>query len=138
MSRPGPIVGVGVIVVRDGLVLLGERVGSHGAGTWAPPGGHMEFGETVAACAARELLEETGLALRDVEAAPYTSDLFAAEGKHYVTLFVVAGCGEGEPQRVEPDKCMRWQWCRWSDLPAPLFRPLQTLVESGFVPRSAA
>ena len=53
-------VGVGVIIVRDGNVLLGERAGSHGAGTWALPGGHLEFGETVADCARREVLEETG------------------------------------------------------------------------------
>ncbi len=42
-------------------ILLGQRKGAHGAGTWATPGGHLEFGESVKACATRELLEETGL-----------------------------------------------------------------------------
>ena len=57
-------VGVGVLV-RDGAgdVLLGLRRGSHGAATWGLPGGHLEPGETIAACAARETLEETGLAI---------------------------------------------------------------------------
>ena len=59
-------VGVGVLVLRDGRVLLGLRRGAHGAGTWALPGGHLEFNETVAACATRETLEETGLQLRSV------------------------------------------------------------------------
>ena len=56
-----PRVGVGVFVLRDGLVLLGLRRGAHGAGTWALPGGHLEFGEAVEHCAAREVHEETGL-----------------------------------------------------------------------------
>jgi 8-oxo-dGTP diphosphatase len=138
MKSTEPSVGVGVIVVRNGLVLLGQRIGSHGAGTWALPGGHLEFGETVEQCAAREVREEAGLELREFEAAPYTNDFFAAERKHYVTLFVVAASDEGEPALLEPDKCLGWQWLRWSELPSPLFQPLRTLVSSGFVPKNAA
>jgi len=127
------LVGVGVIIVRDGKVLLGERAGSHGAGTWALPGGHLEFGETVADCARREVREETGLAIHDIAPAPYTSDVFMAEGRHYVTLFVTAQA-RGEPAVLEPAKCLGWGWFRWADLPDPLFPPLQTLRDSGFVP----
>jgi len=130
-------VGVGVIIVRDGRVLLGERAGSHGAGTWALPGGHLEFGETVADCACREVLEETGLLLHDITPAPYTSDVFPAEGRHYVTLFVTAQA-TGEPERLEPVKCLGWAWYRWNDLPGPLFPPLRSLRASGFVPAGAA
>lgn len=129
-----PRVGVGVIVVRDGRVLLGERRGSHGAGSWALPGGHLEFGEDVAHCAARELAEETGLVATGFDAALYTSDVFEAEGRHYVTLFVVATGVQGEPRVREPDKCSGWHWCEWDSLPAPLFAPLATLVRSGWRP----
>lgn len=130
-------VGVGVIIVRDGNVLLGERAGSHGAGSWALPGGHLEFSETVADCARREVLEETGLAIHDIVSAPYTSDVFVAEGRHYVTLFVTARA-TGDPVALEPDKCLGWHWFQWADLPRPLFTPLQTLHESGFVPAGVA
>jgi ADP-ribose pyrophosphatase YjhB (NUDIX family) len=81
---------VGVVVIRGGKVLLGLRRGSHGAGTWALPGGHLEWGETVENCARREVKEETGLDLGLVGQGPYTSDVMATEGKHYVTCFVEA------------------------------------------------
>ena len=137
MAEEKPRVGVGVIVMRNGRVLLGQRIGSHGEGTWALPGGHLEFGESVAACAAREVYEETGLEIGDIAAAPYTSDVFATEGKHYITLFVVARSDAGAPERREPEKCAGWVWCRWAELPSPLFPPLATLRATGFVPEGA-
>lgn len=136
MLPPSPRVGVGVVVLRDGLVLLGQRQGSHGAGTWALPGGHLEVGETVEACAIREVLEETGLAIRDLAAGPYSSDVI--DGTHYVTLFVVAHSPEGEARRLEPAKCLCWCWCRWSQLPTPLFPPLASIHAAGFVPAGVA
>jgi 8-oxo-dGTP diphosphatase len=133
-----PQVGVGVIVLREGLVLLGKRLGSHGAGTWALPGGHLEFGESVEECASREVKEETGLHLQSVVLGPYTSNVFPVEHKHYVTLFAIGECAQGEPQVLEPTKCSSWQWFRWSELPQPLFAPLASLVSSGYVPQNAA
>jgi 8-oxo-dGTP diphosphatase len=137
MSDPQPRVGVGVFVLRDGLVLLGQRRGSHGAGTWALPGGHLEFGETVERCALREIHEETGLTVNVVARGPYTNDVFEDAGKHYVTVFVLAQAPHGEPELREPAKCTEWRWCRWSDLPTPLFAPLAALHASGYVPDGA-
>lgn len=129
-----PRVGVAVLVMRDGQVLLGQRIGSHGAGTWALPGGHLEFGESIEACAAREVLEETGLQVHDIRHAAYTNDLFEAEGLHYVTLFVQARCDVGEPQVLEPGKCRGWAWYAWGALPQPLFAPLASMQGGGFRP----
>ena len=129
-----PRVGVGVLVFRDGQVLLGERLGSHGAGTWALPGGHLEYGEDPVACARRELLEETGLKAVTLVPGPYTSDVFETEGRHYVTLFVVAMVVRGEASVREPAKCARWSWFPWSTLPTPLFAPLESLCRQGYVP----
>jgi 8-oxo-dGTP diphosphatase len=133
-----PRIGVGVIVLRSGLVLLGERSGAHGAGTWALPGGHLEFGESIERCAIREVCEETGLDIHTLTLGPYVNTVFAADAKHYVTLFVVSHSTTGEPRVCEPTKCAEWRWFSWSLLPSPLFAPLAALHASGFVPAGAA
>ena len=45
-AKQRPLVAVGVIIVKDGKILIGERLASHGAGTFSIPGGHFEFGKT--------------------------------------------------------------------------------------------
>lgn len=127
-ASPRPHVGVGVLIVRDGCLLLGQRLGDHGPGTWAPPGGHLDFGETPATCAARETLEETGLEVFDIRPGPWVSNLFLDEGRHAVTLFVRATAPTGEPALREPDKCAGWHWVPLDALPSPLFAPLATLL----------
>lgn len=133
-SPDRPRIGIAVLILRDGEVLLGQRLGGLGAGTWAPPGGHLEFGESIEDCARREVREETGLELVELARGPYTSDVFAAEGRHYVTLFMTARAAAGDPRALEPDKCARWQWCEWTALPAPLFPTFAHLLRTGFVP----
>lgn len=134
MEPPAPRIGVGVLVMRNDRILLGQRAGSHGAGTWAPPGGHLEYGESIEQCAIREVAEETGLCILNVTHGPYTNDVFVSEGKHYVTLFVTSDCPTGDPELLEPSKCTSWQWFSWSQLPEPLFAPLSTLIRSGYTP----
>jgi 8-oxo-dGTP diphosphatase len=134
VAPPAPQVGVGVLVVHQGLVLLGRRKGSHGAGTWSAPGGKLDFGETLEACARRELLEETGLEARHIELGPYSNDVFASAGRHFLTVFVVARGITGGVRNLEPDKCEGWAWFQWSRLPSPLFAPLQTLLNIGWRP----
>ena len=58
-----PKVGVAVLLTCSeypDAVLVGRRVGSHGAGTLALPGGHLQSGEEWDACGKREVEEETG------------------------------------------------------------------------------
>lgn len=123
-----PKVGVGVIIVKDNTILLGKRKNAHGNGTWAPPGGHLEFGESLEYCAAREVMEETGLTLTNLRRGPYTNDIFLEENKHYLTVFMIANYTYGMPEVLEPQKCEIWDWFSWQDLPQPLFKPLANLL----------
>lgn len=121
------------MIVRDGMrVLLGLRRGSHGQNTWGFVGGNLEFGESPLECAARELHEETGLSTDSFEVGPFTNDLFEAEERHYVTIFIVARYRGGEVQLREPDKCIEWRWFEWDALPSPLFLPIRNLLGQGF------
>ncbi len=131
-EKTRPYIGVAVIVIRDGRVLLGKRKNAHGAGTWQFPGGHLEFGESIEDCAKRELFEETGLTIGRLRRGPYTNDIFTAEDKHYVTLFVIADETDGDPTVREPNKCERWEWFRWSKMPTPHFLPIVNLLAQGF------
>ena len=56
-----PLVGVGVVAVKDGHVLLIRRAKPPRAGHWSLPGGRQRLGETVREAAGRELREEAGV-----------------------------------------------------------------------------
>jgi ADP-ribose pyrophosphatase YjhB (NUDIX family) len=120
--------GVGVLVERDGCVLLGRRLSPHGYGTWSCPGGKPKPGESTLACAERELYEETGLDGRGGRVVAETVDGFRDSRAVYRTQFVsIDGVG-GEPRRREPGKAEGWGWYRWGSLPEPLFAPVASLL----------
>lgn len=129
-----PKVGVGVMVLKNGQVLLGKRKNAHGDGAWSFPGGHLEFGEAWADCAARETLEETGVAIKNLRFGTVTNDIFPIEGKHYITLYMVSDYDSGEVTLREPEKCERWEWFSWDQLPEPLFIPIENLLKQNFKP----
>lgn len=56
-----PVVGVGVVVLKDDHVLLIQRGTPPRTGQWSIPGGKQELGETWRETAHREVMEETGL-----------------------------------------------------------------------------
>lgn len=128
-----PRVGVGVFVFKDGKFLMGQRRGAHGDGSWSVPGGHLEFGESPVETAEREVLEETGIRIANVAFAAVTNDVFIAEGRHYVTLWMSSDWKEGEPTLNEPDKFIEQGWFDFDSLPEPLFLPWEALLKSEFI-----
>lgn len=129
-------VGVGVLVRVPGAakIYAGIRKGSHGAGSLALPGGHLEMYESWQECAKREIKEEMNLDLNDdLRFGHVTNDIMEDEGKHYVTIFMMGTPVEGsdKPQNMEPEKCEGWQAYAWEDLKnfeGTLFGPLAKLM----------
>lgn len=132
-----PYIGVAAIVVRGNTVLLGKRTSKHATGTWAFPGGHLEFGESPENAIRREMQEETGMEPISIERAPYTNDVFKDEGKHSVTLFFkITVSDNATPEVLEKEKCERWDWFPWDHLPEPLMLPIIHLQGQGYSPIS--
>ncbi len=133
MSEQHPKVGVGVVIRKDGKVLMGLRKGNHATGTWCCPGGHLEMGESWEECARREVLEECGLTISTPTFGWITNDVFGAD-KHYITIAMIADYVSGEPQVLEPHKMDSWQWVSWDALPEPLMLPSVNAKRMGFDP----
>lgn len=96
-----PVAAVSTAVFRDGKVLLVRRKRKPHEGLWTLPGGGLHFGETCAAAAARELLEETGLTLAHAELCDVRDVIVSDEDslKHYVVV-VFAGYDTGGPVKT--------------------------------------
>ena len=97
-------------VVRDevGRLLLIRRGNPPGRGLWSLPGGRVEAGETPAAAAAREVLEETGLR---VEVGPLLGVFDLGEFRAHDFAATVIG---GELRAGDDASDVRW--CNEADL----------------------
>ena len=62
-----PLVGVGAIIIEQGLVALVRRGHPPLEGKWSIPGGVLEVGETLRKAVVREAREETGLTIEPGE-----------------------------------------------------------------------
>jgi ADP-ribose pyrophosphatase YjhB (NUDIX family) len=96
-----PIVGIGIVVLRDESVLLVRRGKPPNVGSWTLPGGAQEIGEPAETAARRELLEETGITVGPLQlAAAVDSIRRDAEGRVQYHYTIVDFCGRwagGEP-----------------------------------------
>jgi 8-oxo-dGTP diphosphatase len=118
-----PQVGIGVFIWRDGKFLMQQRKGAHGEGTWSTPGGKLDFGESWEECGAREVREETGVEIKNIRFFAITNDIFKAENKHFITIWLESDWAANEPSIMEPDKLAAIEWHTFKDLPLPLFEP---------------
>ena len=62
-----PIVGVGAVIIEDGMILLEKRKNEPGKNKWTIPGGIVEIGETLQRAVVREVEEETCLEWKENE-----------------------------------------------------------------------
>ncbi len=103
---------VGVIVIKDGKVLLVKRSQAPSKGLWAIPGGCVELGETLKEAAERELKEETGVIIR-AKKPVYTFDVIERDDQgrirfHYVIVDLLADYVSGEPNPRSDVSEARW------------------------------
>ena len=102
MSGQHPRPTAGVVCLRGREVLLIKRGAAPRLGQWSLPGGRIEWGETSAAAALRELAEEPGveaelLGLIDAVDGIMTSRETGEVTRHYVMVDYAARWLAGEP-----------------------------------------
>jgi 8-oxo-dGTP diphosphatase len=132
MKRMPVKVGVGVLVWKGDKVALVKRSGSHGLGTWSPPGGHVEFGESVLETARRETMEEIGTEIENLEVLGFTEDV--AEGNHYITVWVRSDWASGELKTSDME-FTESGFFKMDDLPEPLFISFRNLIDGKLLPK---
>ncbi len=122
-------VGIGVMIVKQGKVLLGKRISSFGSGEYSFLGGHLEYMESFNSCAMREVREECGIEIENIRFL-MVSNLKDYAPKHYCHIGLVADWKSGEPVVLEPDRYESWDWYDIDSLPSPLFKTVDTMIES--------
>lgn len=121
--KPGldfPGVGVGLVILREGRLLLCRRIKAPEAGYWNIPGGKVDHLESSLDAARREAEEETGLTIGKVEFLCHSEYIDAEERHHWVSLIFVTSDTHGEPALTEPDKLSEIGWFYPDSLPEPI------------------
>ena len=129
-------VGFGVMILKDGKLLLGKRHEDpekassllNGAGTWTMPGGKLDFGETFEEGAKREVLEETGIILNELDVICVNQDII--ETAHFITIGLFSDAFSGESKVMEPDEITEWRWFDLDNLPSPIYFPSAKVLEN--------
>lgn len=120
---------VHVLLSCDGAILLLRRAGTGMAdGHWAPPGGHLEPGETPRAAAVRETREETGLELDAGQLVAVGAVHFLAGGGGLNLLFHAPLAARTTP-RFHPATADAASWWPRAELPRPVVPWLETALD---------
>ena len=128
--------GVGIMILKDNEVLLGHRHPNpekassslHGEGTWTMPGGKLHFGEDLKEAAKREVLEEIGLTINNLDLISVTNDI--AQDAHFVTIGFLCKDFSGQPKAMEPDEITEWKFFDLNNLPSPIFPPSEKIIRN--------
>lgn len=107
-----PLVGVGIVVLRQDRVLLIQRGKPPREGQWSIPGGMQHLGETLHDATKREALEETGLVV-EVRGLLDVIDLIETDDeghtrRHYTLIDFWGTAAEGEPVAGDDARDARW------------------------------
>lgn len=127
-------VGIWVIVVNNWKILYWLRKSQHGEWSYSPPGGHLDYGETIEQCAIRELFEETWLVAKeeDVKLFCTMNEIWPNKEKHYVNIITIIKSFSWEVINKEPEKLEKWEWMTWEEVKilwSRNFLPIQNLIK---------
>lgn len=124
-QRPG--IGVAVVIFRDGKILIGEDFTKGEVAVYGVPGGHWESGESLAEAARREVMEEAGIAIKNMKLVSIYDFYRPDKNKSYVTIGFSADYDSGE-LRDEGESRKNWKWIPPEEIPETTFEPDKILI----------
>ena len=131
---PRPAVSADVVVFDrrhvNPKILLIQRLKDPFANHWALPGGFMEIDESLEQAAARELEEETGLQIDDMQQVGAFSQVDRDPRGRIITVAFVCEI-TGDQQAIAADDAKSLKWFDLDSLPALAFDH-QKIVESAW------
>lgn len=131
-SRHFPVATVGGLIYDDdGRVLLVKT--RKWSGLYGIPGGKIDYGETMEAAFAREVREETGLAIREIEFVLNQDCIEHPEfyrPRHYILVNYRARTSGSRPAVALNHEGVEWLWATPAEAMAlPLNGPTRVLLE---------
>jgi 8-oxo-dGTP diphosphatase len=132
-----PLVGVGAVIVEQSRVLLVQRGREPLKGHWTLPGGVLEVGESLAAGVAREVLEETGLAVEPIELVELLDRIHRENDRvryHYVIADYLCRVTGGELLAASDADAVGWvERAEWNSHSALILDPVTVrVIEKGW------
>jgi len=107
-----PIVGIGIVIVKDCCIALIKRGNEPSKGKWTIPGGLVELGESVEAAVIREAKEETCLDVENPKLLDVVGNVDLDEqGKikyHYVIIDYLVHVKSGSIKAASDAEELRW------------------------------
>ena len=127
--------GCGVMIFNDkNQLLLGLKNKDkdladselHEEGTWCMPGGMIEYGETFEEAGRREVKEETGLTVNNLEVFCVQTD--KNEHAHFISVGMIARDVIGTPT-PEENVIIKWEWFDLDKLPKNIFSASKKTID---------
>jgi 8-oxo-dGTP diphosphatase len=120
---------VGVMVWKDGKILLGKRSGKHAPGEYSFPGGRIEYMESFESAVKRETEEEAGIKIKNIKF-QCLANIDRYSYRHDIVAGFLAEWESGEIKTDEEERIGEWNWYDINNLPSPIFLPTQILINS--------
>ncbi len=122
-------IGVCVIVLdpQTNKILLGERVNAYKAGYFGLPGGRIEMKETAQDAAVREVVEETGLQVDNLDYIGVVREF--QDTYNFIHFGMATSSYKGVVTNPESHKCKGWEWYSLDTLPEKILPGHRAIID---------
>ena len=123
------LISVGIVIFKEDKIIFGLSEDKDGNEKYILPVGHLKYMESFEACAKREVSEECGIKIKDIEF-QFVSNTDNYSPKHYIHIGLKAKWLSAEPKVLEKGAIMKWEWIAYENIPKNLSKGAQVTIEA--------